>query len=88
MENAQIKHRKRVCLLYFNITSIRNKLNSSFEFTYNLVDFLAVNETKLDGSFPTGQCKLPVFRRPYRKDLSGNSRGLLVYVSIISYLKY
>ena len=82
MKNAQLKHRKRLCLLYFNITSIRNKLNSSFEFTYSLVDFLAVNETKLDGPFPTGQCNLPVFRRPYRKDLSGKSGGILVYVSI------
>ena len=63
-------------------------MNSSFEFTYGFVDFLAVNETKLDGSFPTGQCKLSVFRRPFRKDLSGNRVGLLVYVSIISYVKY
>ena len=35
--------------------SIRKKLDSLFEFTYSLVSFLAVSETKLDSSFPTGQ---------------------------------
>ena len=55
-------------------------MDSIFEFTYGLVDFLAVSETKLDSSFPTGQFNLPGFRTPYRKDLSGKSEGLLVYV--------
>ena len=55
LKNARIKHPKKVCLSHININSIRNKLDSLFEFTYGLVDFLAVSETKLDGSFPTGQ---------------------------------
>ena len=49
--------------------------------TYGLVDFLAVSETKLDSSLPTGQFNLPGFRTPYRKDLSAKSGGLLVYVN-------
>ena len=56
-------------------------MDSLFEFSYGLVDFLAVSKTKLDSSFPTGQFNLPGFRTPYRKDLSAKSGGLLVYVN-------
>ena len=56
-------------------------MDSIFEFTYDLVDFLAVSETKLDSSFLTGQFNLPGFRTPYRKDLSGMNVGLLVHVN-------
>ena len=81
LKNARLKHPKKVCLSHININSIRSKLDSLFEFTYGLVDFLAVSETKLDSSFPTGQFNLPGFRTPYRKDLSAKSGGLLVYVN-------
>ena len=81
LKNVRLKHPKKVCLSNININSIRNKLDSLFEFTYGLVDFLAVSETKLDSSFPTGQFNLPGFRTPYRKDLSAKSGGLLVYVN-------
>ena len=80
LKNARLKHPKKVCLSHINF-SIRNKLDSLFEFTYGLVDFLAVSETKLDSSFPTGQFNLPGFRTPYRKDLSAKSGGLLVDVN-------
>ena len=78
---ARLKHPKNVCLSHININSIRNKLDSLFEFTYGLVDFLAISETKLDSSFSTGQFNLPGFRTPYSKDLSAKSGGLLVYVN-------
>ena len=81
MKNALIKDPKKACLSHININSIRNKFDSLFEFTYSLVYFLAVSETKLDSSFPTGQFNLPGFRAPYRKDLSGKNGGLLVYVN-------
>ena len=81
LKNTRLKHPKKVCLSHININSIRNKLNSLFEFTYGLVDFLAVSETKLDSSFPTGQFNLPGFRTPYRRDLSAKSGGLLVFVN-------
>ena len=81
LKNARIKHPKKVCLSHININSIRNKLDSLFEFTYGLVDFLAVSETKSDRSFPTGQFNFPGFRTPFRKDLSGKSGGLLVWMN-------
>ena len=78
LKNARLKHPKKVYLSHININSIRNRLDSLFEFTYGLVNFLAVSETKLDGSFPTGQFNLPGFRTPHRKYLSGKSGGLLL----------
>ena len=81
LKNVQLTHPKKFCLSHININSIRNKLDSLFEFTYGLVDFLAVSETKLDSSFPSGQFNLLEFRTPYRKDLSAKSGGLLVYVN-------
>ena len=78
---ARIKNPPKVCLSHININSIRNKLDSLFEFTYGLVNFLAVSETKLDSSFPTGQFNLPGILTPYIKDLSGKSGGLLVHVN-------
>ena len=74
---ARSKHPKKVCLSHININSIRSKLDSLFEFTYGLVDFLAVSETKLDSSFPTGQFNLQGFR----KDFSGKGGGLPLYVN-------
>ena len=56
-------------------------MDSLFEFTYGLVDFLAVSETKLDSSFPTEQFNLSGLVTPYRKDLSAKSGGLLAYVN-------
>ena len=81
LKNVRLKHPKKVCLPHININSIRNKLDNLFEFTYGLVYFLAVCETKLDSSFPTGQFNLPGFRTPYRKDLSAKSGGFLAYVN-------
>ena len=81
LKNAGIKHPKKVFLSHININSIRNKLHSLFEITYGLANFLAASETKSDSSFPTGQFHLPGFRTPYRKDQSGKSVGLLVYVN-------
>ena len=81
LKKKQIKHPKNVCLTHINIYSIRNKLDSLFEFTYGLVDFLTVSETKSDSSFPAGQFNLPGFRAPCREDLLGNSGGLIVYLN-------
>ena len=70
-----------------NINPIRNKLDSLLEFTYGYVDFLAVSETKLDSSFPTGQFNLPKFRTPYRKDILGKSGDYLFILTVTFHLK-
>ena len=71
LKNVRLKHPKKVCLSHININFIRNKLDSLFEFTYGLVNLLAVSEIKLDNSFPTGQFNLKGFRTPLEKILCG-----------------
>ena len=44
-------------------------------------DFLAINETKLDKSFPTAQFNLLGFRTLSRKDITARSGGLLACVN-------
>ena len=56
-------------------------MDSLLEYTYGLVEFHAVSETKLDSSFPTGQFNLPELKTSYRKDVSEKSGGLLVYMN-------
>ena len=56
-------------------------MDSLLEFTYDLVNFLAVNLTKLDSSFPKGQFNIPGFRALYRQDVSRKRGGLLFYVN-------
>ena len=71
-KQAPLKTRKystpqKICLSHIFINSIRDKLDSLLEFTYGLANFLAVSETKLGSSFPTGKFKLPGFRTSIEK---------------------
>ena len=66
-KNARIEHPPKICLSHIFINSIRDKLDSLLEFTYGLDNFLAVSETKLGSSFPTGKFKLPGFRTSIEK---------------------
>ena len=81
LKNARLKQPKKVCFSHINKNSIRNNLDSLFEFTYGLVDFLSLSALKLDSSFPTGQFSLTGLRTRYRKYLSGKSVGLPAYVN-------
>ena len=65
---------------YININSIRNKLSDLKILLDDMFDLLAISETKLDESFPTGQILLEGYKKPYRLDKSSRSGGLLVYV--------
>ena len=80
-KDPRLKHLKKVCLSYINISSVTNKLETLLAFVCTQVDFLAISETKLDSSFPTVQFNFPSFRTPYRKDTTARSGGLLVYVN-------
>ena len=75
LKDSRLKHPKKVCLLYGNISSVRNKLEALSEFVCTQVDFLAISETKLDSSVPTAQFNLPGFRTTYRKDITARSGG-------------
>ena len=59
---------------------MRNKLENLGELVEDLVDVLSIAETKLDESVSTSSLCLSRFKRPYRKDVSDRSSGLLTYV--------
>ena len=66
---------------YIITSHARNKLKALPEFVCTQVEFLAVSDTKLNSSFPTAQFNLSCFRTFYRKDITGGSGGLLVYIN-------
>ena len=43
-------------------------------------DIFLISETKLDGSFPSGQFSIKDYSTPFRLDRNQNRRGLLLYV--------
>jgi len=45
-----------------------------------LPDVLIIAETKIDSSFTTSQFIMKGYKKPYRKDVSENSGGLLTYI--------
>ena len=66
--------------VYNNINSYRHKHMSVCDLLCNnVVDFLAVAETKLDLSFPDSQFKVQNYEL-YRSDFTSNSGGLLVHI--------
>ena len=45
-KDPRLKHLKKVCLSYINISSVTNKLETLLAFVCTQVDFLAISETK------------------------------------------
>ena len=74
------EHTSNIVVSYININSIRNIFESFSSLIQENFDVLAIAETKLDDSFPTTQFEIPGFKKPYRRDISANANGLLVYV--------
>ena len=68
---------------YLNIGSIRNKFENLFSLLANKFDILTTAKTKLDGSFPTNDLLIKSFHQPFQLDISKNSGGLLIYISIL-----
>ena len=69
----------RIVLAHLNINSLRNKLDLLADQIKGNVDVLAISETKLDDSFPTGQFKIPGYASPFRLDRNQNGGGILVF---------
>ncbi len=63
-----------------NVNSIRNKFDPLKEvLEKRVLDVLALQETKLDDSFPNGRFMVEGFRL-YRKDYTNRSGGLMMHV--------
>ena len=67
-------------LAQINLNSMRNKFQFLASQVINNVDVLLVSGTKLDDSFPTAQCLLDGFSKPYRLVRCWNGGGILLYV--------
>ena len=70
----------RIVLAHLNINSLRNKFDLLADQIKGNVDVLAIPETKLDDSFPAGQCKILGEASPFRLDRHQNGSGILVFV--------
>ena len=74
---------------FLNINSLRNKFSDLRSMIQGKFDIFTVGETKIDASFPDAQFFMEGYTRPYRKDVSAHSGGLITYVNsdIPSHLK-
>ena len=73
-------HPKNFIFAHININHFRNKFIEIAPWLYdNIVDLLAISETKLDKSFPSCQFKVMNYSM-YRCDRDGNGGGLICYV--------
>ena len=77
--NLRAFYPKNIILSYINVNSIRNKLDDLKRLGKSL-DIMCISETKLDETFPTVQFEIEGFSKPYRRDVTSNSGGLLFYV--------
>ena len=81
LKGLRLKYPRNVMISYININSVRNRFKDFSGMVGDYVDILVTSETKIDSSFPTSQFLIDGFKSPYRLDVSGNSCGVLVYVT-------
>lgn len=66
---------------HININSLKNKFIELQDLlTQNLVDILAVSETKLDDSYTNAIFKIDGYREPYRLDRNSKGGGIMIFV--------
>ena len=66
-----------------NINSIRNKFEPLLFYislVSNNIDVLLISETKIDNTFPVSQFCVPGYSVPFRLELTGSGRGIMLYV--------
>ena len=80
LRDIRRKHPKNVVIAHININSLRLKFVALQELLHDgLVDVLAIQETKLDASFPHSQFHVPGYRI-FRKDRTSRGGGIMLYV--------
>jgi exonuclease III len=67
-------------ILHLNIRSIRNK-TEYIDAHFSDFDILCFTETHLDGSVDNNSINLEHYNKPYRKDVSAHSSGILIYTN-------
>ena len=75
-----LKNRKQFKIGLLNIKSVRYKFEVISEILHeNIIDLFAIQETKIDDSFPQGQFSVSQYKT-YRKDHKVNEGGLMLLV--------
>ena len=80
LRNIRIANLNNVIIAQLNINSLRNKFHALKEMINSNIDILVLTETKLDGTFPRSQFRIPGYRVPYRKDRDTHGGGVMIYV--------
>ena len=78
--NLRAFYPKNIISSYINVNSIKNKLDDLILLLGKSLDIICISETKFDETFPMAQFAIEGFNKPYRLDITSNSRGLLFYV--------
>ena len=80
LKEMRVKNVNRVVIGTLNINSLAPKFDQLREVVGNNLDILAIQETKLDASFPVQQFALAGYSEPYRIDRNRDGGGVLIYV--------
>ena len=80
LHDIRIKNANRLIIGYLNINSLRNKFEMLEEIIKDKIDIFPISETKLDGSFTSGEFVIKGYSTPFRLDRNQNGGGLLLYV--------
>ena len=67
-------------LSYINVNSMRNKLDDLKLRLGKSLYIICISEARLDETFLAAQIATEGLSKPYRLDVTSNSRGLLFYV--------
>ena len=80
LKEIRVKNVNKVVIGTLNINSLAPKFDELREIIGKNLDILAIQETKLDSSFPTEQFLLDGYSKPYRRDRNRDGGGVLIYV--------
>ena len=80
VKDFYLQNKKQCKIGHININSIRHKFEPFKEVMQeNIFDVLAIQETKIDDSFPDSQFAIPRFKL-YRQDYKCNQGGIIMYI--------
>ena len=75
-----LSNKKLLKIAHINVNSIGHKIEPFKEVLAECIfDVLAIQETKIDESFPDNQFDVPMYRL-YRQDFRHNEGGIMMYI--------
>ena len=80
LRKIKVKNVDRVVIGTLNLNSLPNKFDQLKDIIGKNLDIIAIQETKLDESFPTQQFIIEGYTKPYRLDRNRDGGGVLIYV--------